>query len=174
MQVPVFGDGVVLLTAHELGDIPDHVAGEDEETARRFGWWPRSSTAADVQAAYAGWAEQWAVDGPTRAFAVREASGQRLVGGCELRLQADGSGHVSYWTHASERRKGYAGRALRLLCEYADSVGVARLESHVAHDNTSSRLVCQRASFVESGTFLEQETVMVRYVRRTPAAQEVH
>ena len=33
-------DGVVLLDRFTADDMDAHLAGEDEEQARRFGWWP--------------------------------------------------------------------------------------------------------------------------------------
>jgi len=33
-------DGIIFLNRYTNDDIPAHLAGEDEETARRFGWWP--------------------------------------------------------------------------------------------------------------------------------------
>ncbi len=161
------GEGVVL-NGHTGEDVPAHVAGEDEETARRFGWWPQRSTEATARAAYDRWALEWQSGGSTRAFAVREAAGGRLVGGCELRLQDDGSGQVSWWTHAAERRKGYATRGVKLLVEYADSLGVARLEAHVAEDNDASRQVAASVGFRYLNEFTDDDgTQMVRYERRT-------
>jgi RimJ/RimL family protein N-acetyltransferase len=91
---PSLTDGVVVLGGYTCTDIPAHLAGEDEETARRFGWWPEAT----VRAAFRRWAREWEADGPTRAFAARLASGGQLVGGCELRLRPDGTAEVSYWT----------------------------------------------------------------------------
>jgi hypothetical protein len=48
---PVITDGVVELGAHTMADLDAHLAGEDEETARRFGWWPRASTPETVRRA---------------------------------------------------------------------------------------------------------------------------
>lgn len=160
------GEGVVL-NGHTGEDVPAHLAGEDKETARRFGWWPQRSTEATVKAAYATWASEWQSGGTRRTFAVREAAGGRLVGGCELRLQDDGSGQVSWWTHANERRKGYATRAVKLLVQYADSLGVARLEAHVAEDNHASRQVAERVGLEYLNEFTDDDgTRMVRYERR--------
>jgi hypothetical protein len=101
---PVLTDGVIVLNAYTNDDIPAHLAGEDEETARRFGWWPQTSTEVTVRDAFNRWASNWQTGGPTRTFAAREAATGRLVGGCELRLQPGGSAQVSYWTSASQRR----------------------------------------------------------------------
>jgi len=47
-KVPNYSDGVVRLTGFASDDVEAHLEGEDEETARRLGWWPNSSTAETV------------------------------------------------------------------------------------------------------------------------------
>jgi len=158
-----------VLNAHTAADVGRHLAGEDEETARRFGWWPRHSTERNVLDAYEDWARQWSQGGATRAFATRDAATGLLVGGCELRIKPDGSGQVSYWTHAAQRGRGYAARSLRLLCGYAASIGVSRLESHVAPDNLASRRVSLAAGFAAGEVFTSADgEVLVRYGRQEP------
>jgi RimJ/RimL family protein N-acetyltransferase len=157
------GDGA-MLTGHRPADAAMHVAGEDEETARRFGWWPKRSSTESVLAAYQTWAAQWAERGPTMAFATRDAQAN-LVGGCELCLRPDGAGEVSYWTHADRRGRGNARRALSLLCDYAASIGIASLEAHVATDNYASRRVAEAAGFTALDTISEESEQRVRYVR---------
>lgn len=173
-QVPVLSDDVVTLDVHSEADIASHLAGEDQETARRFGWWPNRSTEASVRKAFGDWAIDWQDGRPRRTFAVRGANDLHLVGGCELRIQPDGAtGHVSYWTNARERRRGYATHALRLLANYARTIGLRQLESHVAADNAASRTVCERAKFMEVGRFIEANgDDMVRYVLPLNAATD--
>jgi len=162
--VPTLSDGEITLNAYTGDDVAAHLAGEDEETARRFGWWPKTSTETTVRDAIATWTHEWAVGGPNRTFAAREIASNLLVGGCELRIQPDGSGHVSYWTAATERRKGYATRALHLLRRYTASTGITRLESHIAEDNLASRRVSEKAGFSLVGFFTADDgTGMVRY-----------
>jgi RimJ/RimL family protein N-acetyltransferase len=162
--VPVLTDGVIVLNAYTNDDIPDHLAGEDEETARRFGWWPQTSTEATVRDAFSCWAHHWATDGPTRTFAARQAATGRLVGGCELRLQPDGTAQVSYWTSAGQRRRGHATRALTLLLQYARSIGVTRAEADVATDNLASRRVAEKTGFHLVSTFTAEDgSGMIRY-----------
>lgn len=163
------GEGVTL-DAHRAEDAIAHVAGEDEETARRFGWWPQRSTVDGVLATYQDWAAQWRTDGPTRTFAVRNAATGELVGGCELRIRPDGAADVSYWTHAGHRGKGWARRALTTLCGYAASIGVAKLEAHVAIDNAASQRVAEAVGFTPGGTLTEEGELRVRYVRPTPGS----
>lgn len=157
-------DGVVILTAYTVADIAAHLAGEDEETARRFGWWPEASTSATVRDAFTRWAHDWETGGPTRTFAARQAAGGQLVGGCELRLGPAATAEVSYWTSASQRRRGYATRALVLLLDYAQSIGITTAVADVADDNLSSRQVAEKAGLREVSTFTDTDgTTMIRY-----------
>ena len=89
MPAPTLTDGVVQLDELGPGDVDAHLANEDEEMARRFGWWPKRSTADDVRAAFERWAESWARGGSIRVFAVRDVATATLVGSCELRLEED-------------------------------------------------------------------------------------
>jgi RimJ/RimL family protein N-acetyltransferase len=165
--VPVLTDGVIVLNAYTDDDIPAHLAGEDEETARRFGWWPQTSTEATVRDAFNCWAHHWETSGPTRTFAARQTVTGRLVGGCELRLQPDGTAQVSYWTSASQRRLGHATRALALLLQYARSIGVTRAEADVATDNLASRRVAEKTGFHLVSTFTAEDgTGMTRFQTR--------
>jgi len=161
--VPSLTDGVIVLNGFTSDDVAAHLAGEDEETARRFGWWPQTSTEATVRDAFNNWAQSWETAGPTRTFAAREAQTGRLVGGCELRLQP-GPPEVSYWTAAGQRRRGYATRALVLLLQYARSIGVTQVEANVAEDNQASRRVSEKAGFHLASTFADHDgTSMIRY-----------
>jgi RimJ/RimL family protein N-acetyltransferase len=156
----------IFLNAHTDNEAAAHAAGEDEETARRFGWWPARSTEETVRAAYANWAANWHDDGPIRAFAARDPGSGALVGGCELRIGPGGTGEVSYWTHAGKRGQGHARNALALLVRYAASIGSTRLEAHAASDNHASRHVAEAAGFTQAGTFTDENgTEMTRYAR---------
>lgn len=164
--VPELRNDGVILNAHDAGEIAVHVAGEDEETARRFGWWPARSTEETVRAAYANWARNWQEDGPVRAFAARDPRSGTLIGGCELRISPGGTGEVSYWTHAGHRGRGYARNALTLLVGYAASIGITHLEAHIAPDNHASQHVAEAASFTHTNTFTDHDgTELIRYTR---------
>jgi len=167
-QLPNCAATASRLNAHTDADVAAHVAGEDEETARRFGWWPARSTEEKVRAAYADWARNWRADAPVRTFAARDPESGGLVGGCELRIRPDGTAEVSYCTHAAQRGRGHARNALALLVGYAASIGVTRLEAHVAADNRASRRVAESAGFSPAGTFTDDGTQMIRYTREAP------
>jgi RimJ/RimL family protein N-acetyltransferase len=165
-SVPELRNDGIILNAHNDSEVAAHVAGEDEETACRFGWWPAYSTEETVRAAYANWATNWQEDGPVRAFAARDPGSGAFVGNCELRIGPDGTGEVSYWTHAGKRGRGYARSALALLVGYAASIGVTRLEAHVAPDNHASRHVAEAAGFTQADTFTDVDgTEFIRYAR---------
>jgi RimJ/RimL family protein N-acetyltransferase len=152
----VLTDGVVTLDAFTDADVAAHVAGEDEEQARRFGWYPDRSTHETARAAFEQWTDDWAKDGPTRAFAMRVQG--ELVGGCQLRLREKEMGEISYWTFPQHRGRGYATRATRLLCAYAlNEVHLGRIEAYVEPDNVASRRVVEAAGFVEEGLLRRRE-----------------
>ena len=143
-------DEVVLLDGHVLADAEAHLAGEDAEMLLRFEA-PHAATLDQTRAAIGRWIAARAAGGPMIAYAVRDASGE-LVGGCELRLAAPDSADVSYWVFPAFRGRGYARRALSLLCQAAAGLeDVYWAEAHIDPDNLASRRVAERAGFVETG-----------------------
>jgi len=159
--VPRLSDGVVTLDAFTGADLDDHLAGEDDELARRFGWYPQRSTLESVRAAFERWAEDWRTDGSTRAFAVRDASTGTLVGGFQLRLREKRIGEISYWSNVGYRGRGFATRATRLGCSFAfRELGIDRIEAYVEPDNVASRRVAESAGFREEGLVRARELTM--------------
>ena len=124
-MIPTLHDGVVVLNRYTSDDIAAHLAGEDEETARRFGWWPKTSTPATVRDAFTRWAHDWETGGPTRTFAARDQATGRLLGGCELRIKPGWPANVSYWTNATDRGRGYASRSWPCSCTTPGQSGSA-------------------------------------------------
>jgi RimJ/RimL family protein N-acetyltransferase len=145
-------DGDLVLDAFTLRDVDAHLAGEDEEHARRFGWYPARSTRETVRAAIRLWQREWRSNGRTRALAARDERTGELIGGCEIRLGKDGIAEMSYWVFPAERGRGLASRIARLACNYAFvDLGVERMEVYVEPDNVASRRAAQNAGFVEEG-----------------------
>ena len=150
---PSLTDGTVVLDAFQPEDADSHLAGEDEEQARRFGWFPRRSTLAGVRETIARWRDQWLTQDPALTFALRLADSDQLVGGCELRLRDGSTASMSYWTFPVFRRRGLATRAVVLVTRYAfDTLGVTEIEVEIEPDNVASRGVARRAGFVDAGT----------------------
>jgi len=152
MHVPTLTDGVVELGGFTPDDAEAHLAGEDEEHARRFGWHPSASTPESVRNAIDRWQADWGAGGPTCAFAARESTGKALVGGCELRLRGEEIAQLSYWVFPQHRRRGLGTRIVRLACDYAfGELGIERIEALVEPDNEASRGVVGTVGFVEEG-----------------------
>lgn len=171
-NVPTLTDGVVILNGYTLDDVAAHLAGEDEETAQRFGWYPARSTPETVRAAILGWQADWTAAAARRTFAVREAATGALVGGCEIRVKDDGIAHMAWWSGARFRGRGFAGRAARLACAYAfHALGVERMEVYIEPDNLASRGVARKAGFLQEGIlrklgrFGDERRDMVLYAR---------
>jgi RimJ/RimL family protein N-acetyltransferase len=155
---PTLADGVVILNAFTPADIRAQVEGEDEEQARRFGWYPERSTEETARTAFEQWERDWADSGATRAFAVRDAETGRLIGGCQVRLREKRMAELSYWTFAPHRRRGFARRAVVLACRFAfDCLGVDRIEAYVEPDNLASRKVAEKVGFREEGLVRKRE-----------------
>jgi len=152
VDVPRLSDGVIVLDRHTPADAEAHLAGEDEEQARRFGWYPAASTLAGVRRAIERWQSEWASGGRTRAFAVRDEETGALAGGCEIRLGDNRIAEMSYWVFPPFRGRGYAGRAIAVACDWAFAeLGVERMEIYVEPDNLPSRGAALRAGFIEEG-----------------------
>jgi RimJ/RimL family protein N-acetyltransferase len=170
--VPRLTDGTVRLDELTPDDVAAHVAGEDEEQARRFGWYPQRSTEETARRAIVEWQEAWRTGGRTRTFAVRDEATGALAGGCQVRLRDDGIAEMSYWIFPDFRGRGFAGRALRLACDWAFAhLGVERMELYIEPDNLASRGVARRAGFRKEGTLRAQQRIgdvrrdMVLYAR---------
>ena len=149
-------DGLVL-DAFTSADAEEHAAGEDDEQARRFGWWPARSTADGARAAFERWYYAWRAGRRQANFAVRDASTRVLLGGCELRRHPDGIGRVSYWTFPAHRGRGVASRALGRLCRFAfDELAVERIELLAEPDNAASLRVAEKAGFTREGVLRRQ------------------
>lgn len=158
MAAPRLTDGTIELDGHTLADTEAHLAGEDEEQARRFGWHPARSTPESVRQAIETWQAEWKSGGARRTFAVREVQTGSLAGGCELRLRDDRIAEISYWTFPAFRGRGLASRAVELLCRWAfTELAVQRIELYVEPDNAGSRAVALRAGFTEEGTLRQRE-----------------
>jgi RimJ/RimL family protein N-acetyltransferase len=150
VRAPVLTDGTVTLDGFRIADWRAHLAGDDDELARRFGRVPGDLTEDGMRRLIHHWQRGWRREGRVRAWAVR--AGDELVGGCELRLRDDAIAHLEYWTLAGHRGRGYATRAVRLVSGHAFAVmGIARIELFIEPDNAASLAVAEGAGFTEEG-----------------------
>ena len=156
---PELSDGQIRLTGFGPADVEDHLSGEDDEHAKRFGWYPERSTILTVTAAIERWQHQWTTGGRTRAFAVRSISHGKLVGGVELRLRDEDVADISYWVNANFRRQGIAARATTLASEYAFAkLGVERIEALIEPDNVGSLQTALKVGFTNEGLLRSRST----------------
>jgi RimJ/RimL family protein N-acetyltransferase len=105
-------DGVVTLSPLRLDDVDAHLAGEDEKLVRRLSGGP--GTRAGVEKYVVHCMEQWAADGPLRAFGIRAGDGKVLAGTIDLRFDmaglAPGQVNIAYDLYPAWRGKGLATR----------------------------------------------------------------
>jgi RimJ/RimL family protein N-acetyltransferase len=166
-DVPVLCDGDIVLDGLTMEDADAHAAGEDDEMARRFGWYPNRSTVEGVRAYLAANATAWRDGSPRRAWAIRLAATRVLVGGCEIRLKDHHSAQMSWWVFPNYRRQGIASRAVRLVANYASGhLDICQLEAFIALDNSGSRGVARNAGFSPAELVLDGEQYMLRHVLR--------
>jgi RimJ/RimL family protein N-acetyltransferase len=143
-------DGEITLDGHAMPDAEAHLQGEDEEMLLRFGA-ARRANIEQTRAAIRRWIDARAAGGPMFAYALRQPS-RLLMGGCEIRRPSPDRAAVSYWVFPEFRRRGYATRALLLLCGHAALIqDVRQLEAHIDADNVGSRRAAEKAGFIETG-----------------------
>ena len=148
---PTLTDGVILLDSHTVEDAEAHHAGEDMEMVRRFDGTEKASLE-QIRGAMRRWIAMRAAGGPQFAYALRDLSGV-LMGGCEMQRRRADTAHMSYWTYAGFRGRGYASRGLALLCAEAAKIdGVERIVAEIAAANLASRSVALRNGFAQAGT----------------------
>jgi uridine kinase len=164
-HAPMLSDGVVTVDCLTLADAYTHWAGEDDEHARRFGWYPRRSTLDGVRAFILEGQLQWREGGPRRTLAIRTGDRRILVGGCEARLQPDGSADVSWWIFPEHRGQGLATRGVRLMLQYfSNTLGINKFVALIEPDNHASRGVARNAGFTISGLDSSGPHPMLRHV----------
>jgi RimJ/RimL family protein N-acetyltransferase len=167
---PRLTDGVVVVDEAQLSDVEAQLHGEDQEIARRFGWYPARSSAETVSSSILEARAAWRDDGSRLKLAVRHAGTAHLVGGCELRWTGSRQAELSWWTLAGKRGRGFATRAVRLLVGGAAHVlELDTIEAYVAVDNAPSRAVARAAGFSEGEELDHEGERRVRYVAEIPA-----
>jgi len=163
-HAPVLSDGVVVVDVLSLSDAHAHWAGEDDEHARRFGWYPHRSTLEGVRKFIVDAQHKWHEGGSRGTLAIRMAATRTLVGGCEARLQSEQTAEVSWWIFPEYRRRGLATRGVRLMLDYfSTTASVRNFVALIEPDNYASRGVARRTGFVESDLDASGPRPMLRY-----------
>jgi RimJ/RimL family protein N-acetyltransferase len=147
-------DGVVVLSVLTPDDAPALVAGEDDELVRRLTAGPSTLRTAQeyVRVSAADWAGDWYQPGAALVWGLRDAVGGELAGTVEARLRfpelAPGAANLSYGVFPRWRGRGFAARAVELVCGFlaaATTVHLAVLR--IDRDNLASLRVAVDAGF---------------------------
>lgn len=165
---PILTDGVVLLRPLISEDALDHLAGEDEETAK---WLSGGrSTLATVQKFIEDCQEHWRSGGPRRAFGVFDCSTGKLIGFVEANLALlpnPGEVNISFGVFLQWRGRGIALRAIDLMAEYLRTATECReMVLRIAPSNLASLRVAAKAGFRFRGMFDECEGPLNHFSRR--------
>ena len=131
------------------------VACRDPEIVRWTTQIPEEYTEDDARA----WIESTADGWPNGAaeLAITDAESGEVVGAIGLVVREAGVARIGYWVAAPFRGRGLATRALRLMSDWADGLGFARLQLTVLEGNTASERVAAKAGFVEEGRHRARE-----------------
>ncbi len=124
----------------------------DPEMAKWFDWTTtveKDEAHLDhCRAVIRGWHEDY-VAGRRAAFFVRDATSSAPLGSAELSFPEPTRAEASYSTR-EHRGRGFATRALRLLCRWGSEVpGVERIHLTSDFANTASRRVAAKVGFIE-------------------------
>jgi RimJ/RimL family protein N-acetyltransferase len=149
---PEYTDDVVRLRVLRECDAPAHLAGEDVELWR---WLTEKPGTLEIVAAFiARNRESFRVGGPIRNFGIWDEATGALAGNCEANLALAELGpdeaNISYAVWPQFRGRGYAGRAVELLCtDLVTATGAHTAVIRVEPANVRSVAVASRAGFVE-------------------------
>jgi len=164
--LPERSDGLVRLRPLAPGDAAEHLAGEDTELWR---WLTdgHPGTLDTVDALIRRSTASWRSLGPVRNFGVWDEITGALAGNCEANFAqetlAPGEVNVSYAIWPAYRGRGYATRAVELLCDYLATETDAEVAIiRVDPGNTRSIAVARRSGFAPAPS---SEAQFLRFFR---------
>ncbi|MFL5574938.1 MAG: GNAT family N-acetyltransferase [Gemmatimonadaceae bacterium] len=154
--VAPLSDGEVLLRPHELRDVDAVYEAAKESVGAIYPWmeWCHPGYARDESAVWVVHAIEAFAAAREFNFAVWDAAGTRLLGGCGLNQfnLVQRFANLGYWVRASATGRGVATRATRLLARFAfERLSLNRVEIVVAVGNEASVRVAEKAGAVREG-----------------------
>ena len=143
---PPLGDGVVSLRPADERDLDVIERGiTDPEVIRWFGH-PKLSAREVLDLNRGRW-----LDGSGPTFAICGAD-DMCLGHVWINVGSDAAGVVGYWLLPEARGKGFATRAVRLICDWAfRDIGIPELRLVTEPENLASQRVAERAGFRRRG-----------------------
>jgi RimJ/RimL family protein N-acetyltransferase len=143
---PPLGDGVVSLRPADERDLAAIESGiTDPEVIRWFGH-PKLSAREVLDLNRGRW-----LDGSGPTFAICGAD-DRCLGHVWINVGSDSAGAVGYWLLPEARGRGFATRAVRLICDWAfQDLALPGLRLLTEPENLASQRVAERAGFRRQG-----------------------
>ena len=146
---PTLHDGDLLLRPWETSDVEQSLQLHDAEIARWFNLPAAPPSRVEHATWVAGTHDEW--DSRSKATFLLEWQGM-VAGSVDVMRVADGVGSLSWVVYAPFRGRGLAGRAVRLLVDFAfTELGLSRVEAHVNPLNRASVHVALRAGLLREG-----------------------
>jgi RimJ/RimL family protein N-acetyltransferase len=176
-QIPTLTDGTLWLRPLEPSDVDAVLACADDPLSQRFTTVPSPYRRQDAVEFVDRASAQVS---PGFEMAITEDD-DVLLGTCGLRIRDEDSDVVAigYMVSPSERGRGIATRATRLLIDYAWTIGAHRVALDAFATNTASRRVAERCGMVQEGVLREahlgnggirHDVVLYGLVRSDPGA----
>ncbi|WP_378739200.1 GNAT family N-acetyltransferase [Nocardia brasiliensis] len=170
----LISDGVVALRPITVADAEAHLAGEDDELAR----WLNGGrgTLETVVRHFDRCVRRWQENGDSRTFAVLDVASGALAGTVDVHTRqpylTEGQANLAYGIYPRWRKRGYATRAVALVCRYLAESGFAdQAVIRVAPETHASAAVARRAGFVYRDTGEDDDgRVTDRYLRSVSVA----
>ncbi len=164
----VVSDGVVTLRPIVIADAEAHLAGEDDELAH----WLNGGrgTLESVVAHFDRCELRWRNNGASRTFAIVDAVSGTLAGTIDAHTRqpylAVGQANLAYGVYPDWRKRGYATRAVELVCRFLAESELAKCAViRVDPENVASAGVARRAGFAFSHTTEDDDGRVDWYLR---------
>ncbi len=156
-MTPELTDGVVVLAALTVADVPALVAGEDAELVARLAGGPSTPETARryIEVCASDWRGDWYRPGAGLSWGIRDAATGDLAGTAEVQLRFSelevGAANLSYGVFPHWRGRRYAARAVELMCEFlTTSTAASSAVLRIDRDNAASLRVAQHCGFLPS------------------------
>jgi len=160
-------DDIVILRPYEFGDESELQRAVQESLPDLKPWmsWAKDSYSVETARTFITLTRSYWSSGSMYAFAITDANSGEFLGSCSL-------SHIhplyrfcnlGYWVRSSQRGKGIAGQAAKLIARFAfEKASLIRAEIVIAVGNDASRRVAQKIRAHDEGLLLNRMVIGVR------------